>query len=195
MNGGGPPDDGLTWRQLWAETTARLDGRSLEARWLCEDASGNAGAEWIPGLAERASHRSVAHLDRMVDRVLAGEPLQYVLGHWAFRNLDLLVDSRVLIPRPETELLVEEAVALVQRRTRPWTIADLGTGSGAIALALADELPLGSASIWATDVSGDALDVARANLAGLGRRATCVQLSQGSWWSRCLRRWPARSTW
>ena len=124
----------------------------------------------------------MAHFESMVARRAAGEPLQYVLGSWAFRELDLWVDGRVLIPRPETEHVVEHALgaarALLGDR-RSVVIADLGTGSGAIALSLAHELPLGRADIWATDVSEDALAVARANLAGVGRVAAAVRLAQG----------------
>jgi release factor glutamine methyltransferase len=105
-----------------------------------------------------------------------------VLGAWGFRGLDLLVDQRVLIPRPETEQVVEAALETARRLGPPLTIADLGTGSGAIALSLADELPLREVVIWATDASADALDVARANLAGLGRAAANVRLAHGSWW-------------
>ena len=72
---------------------------------------------------------------------LDGEPLQYVLGRWSFRGLDLIVDPRVLIPRPETEVVAEVAVGEVRRRGGPSVVADLGTGSGALALALAVELP------------------------------------------------------
>jgi len=123
----------------------------------------------------------VARLDAMVARRRAGEPLQYVLGAWGFRQLDLLVDRRVLIPRPETEVVVEVALELLVGRERPYVVADLGTGSGAIALSLARELPLTGVEVWATDVSPDALDVARANLAGLGREAVNVRLTEGDW--------------
>jgi release factor glutamine methyltransferase len=92
-----------------------------------------------------------------------------------------MVDRRVLIPRPETEEVVGVALEVAYAMERPLLIADLGTGSGAIALALADELPLTGVEIWATDCSPDALDVARANLAGLGRPAVNVRLAAGDW--------------
>ncbi len=133
------------------------------------------------GLDEPAGARAVARLDAMVERRRAGEPIQYVVGSWGFRRLDLMVDERVLIPRPETELVVEVALDLLAAMPRPVTVVDLGTGSGAIALALADETPLTGVTIWATDISEDALDVARANIAGLGRPGTKVRLAQGSW--------------
>lgn len=95
--------------------------------------------------------------------------------------MDLMVDRRVLIPRPETELLVEHALVALAQRPRPAIVADLGTGSGAIGLAIADESPVDSVMVWLTDVSTDAIDVARANAAGLGRKATAVRFTSGSW--------------
>jgi release factor glutamine methyltransferase len=87
----------------------------------------------------------------------------------------------MLIPRPETELLVEHAVGLLADRPRPLVLADLGTGSGAIGLSFAMELRHDDLAVWITDASPDALDVARANLAGIGRAATHVRVTQGSW--------------
>jgi release factor glutamine methyltransferase len=173
-------DGTLTWRQLVVETNRRL-GDGIEARWLCQEASGLEGVDWVLGLEDRATERAVARLDDMVARRLEGEPLQYVLGHWSFRTLDLLVDRRVLIPRPETEQLVEVALRVARATTGPLTIADLGTGSGAIAMALASELFPRPLTVWATDASEDALAVARANLAGLGRAAVTIRMEAGSW--------------
>ena len=170
----------VTWRELWVETASRLGGRTVEARWLCEEASGFGGGEWLSGLAEAATERSVARLDAMVARVQTGEPLQYVLGHWAFRHLDLMIDRRVLIPRSETEQVVDVALSFLRTVGAPRLVADIGTGSGAIALSLAQELPFDGTTVWATDISTDALDVARANLAGIGRAAINVRLAHGS---------------
>lgn len=178
-------DGTLTWRELWDETARRLGDRQ-HARWLCEVASGLDGAEFLAELGDAATKRTVAHLDAMLERRLAGEPLQYVLGRWGFRRLDLVVDRRVLIPRPETEWVCEIALRSARRLLadagrRPLRIVDLGTGSGAIGLSLAAELPIGAAEVWLTDASGDALDVARANLAGLGRAGSAVRLGEGEW--------------
>jgi release factor glutamine methyltransferase len=170
-----------TWRSVWVETIAALGDRADEARWVCQRASGLEGREWLEGLDQPVTSRAGRHVAAMVERRQAGEPLQYVLGAWGFRGLDLLVDRRVLIPRPETEQVVEVALGLVRERSRPIVVADLGTGSGAIALALAAELPIAGVEVWATDISPDALDVARANLAGIGRRGANVRLAQGSW--------------
>lgn len=166
-----------TIRQLWTDTSA--DVAQHEARWLCEVAVGLDGHDFDDALEEPVTHRMVAHLDAMLARYRTGEPLAYVLGRWGFRRLDLAVDRRVLIPRADTERVVEVVVELV--RGNPAAIADLGTGSGAIGLALADELPLDGTRVVVTDVDHDALDVARANLAGIGRAARNVTVSAGSW--------------
>jgi len=118
--------------------------------------------------------------EAMVARRAAGEPLQYVLGSWGFRTLDLLVDRRVLIPRPETEWVVEQALRRLPADVECIAL-DLGTGSGAIALSIAVERP--RARVVATDSSPDALAVARANLAGIGRAGTRVELREGDWWA------------
>jgi len=179
-------DGTVSWRQLW-EQTAGLTGRP-QARWLCEEASGAFGAEFVDVLESPVTARSMAHLDAMLARVHAGEPLQYVLGHWSFRHLDLLVDRRVLIPRPETELVAQIAIDLVRSAAASWPerpipVADLGTGSGALGLSLAFELPRQMVAVWLTDVSPDALDVARANTAGLGMAGAAVKFAQGEWFA------------
>ena len=174
-------DGTVTWRELLEETAAVVGARN-EARWLCEEASGYFGSEFHEVLDEAATKRSVAHLDAMVARVRTGEPLQYVLGHWSFRELDLMVDPRVLIPRPETELIVDLAKKAMSADAHGAIAVDLGTGSGAIGLALAMELPRGSAEIWITDSSRDALEVASANLAGLGVRGNNVHVALGDWY-------------
>lgn len=121
----------------------------------------------------------------MVQRRLGGEPLQYVVGRWGFRQLDLMVDARVLIPRPETEVVaghaIDELIRLVAagRAGAPPTAVDLGTGSGAIGLSIAFEVR--AAEVWLTDASAEAATVARANLAGLGRAAVGVQVVEGTW--------------
>jgi release factor glutamine methyltransferase len=186
-----------TWRTLRDDATRRLaEGRiehaSREAWWMVEEVSGRRGAELVADEDAVATRVAARRIDGMVARRLDGEPLQYVLGSWSFRGIDLFVDPRVLIPRPETEVTAQVAIdeaarlgAEVGRRpawsgtTTSYVVADLGTGSGALALALAAELP--DAEVWATDVSADALAVARANLAGAGSTATRVRLAEGSW--------------
>ena len=170
----------LTWRHLYTLATERL-GSDIEARRIVERASGREGPDWLLTLDEQVPKRALPFFDDMVERRAAGEPLQYVLRRWGFRTLDLLVDQRVLIPRPETEVVVEVAIRELRRvdSQRP-LVADLGTGSGAIALSIAVEVP--KAHVWATDSSEDALAVARANLAGLGSPAAVrVRMARGRW--------------
>lgn len=179
---GADAGDVVTWRQLLDETAAVLGDRQ-HARWMCEVASGCDGADLVAELDEPATQRMVAGLDAMIARRLAGEPLQYVLGTWQFRRLDLMVDRRVLIPRPETEWVCEAALQIAREMPAPITAVDLGTGSGAIGLSLAAERPIGSIRVWLADVSADALDVARANLAGIGRAGAAVNVVRGSWFA------------
>lgn len=175
------PLDTITWRELLAQTSEVVSDRTV-ARWLCEHASGYDADEFTSVLDDTVSARAGLHLDAMLRRYAAGEPLQYVMGRWAFRHLDVMVDRRVLIPRPETEQLVDLVLghlATVERTPR--VVVDLGTGSGAIGLSVVSESPLGSTHVHMTDASSDALDVARANCAGAGRASSHVVLHHGSW--------------
>ena len=174
--------DTVSIRELLGRT-ADVIGSRHEARWLCEVAVGLDGDELDAVLDEPATVRTVAHLDAMVARYRSGEPLQYVLGRWSFRHLDLAVDRRVLIPRPETEFVAGLAVDVAKRVAGPRTVADLGTGSGAIGLSLAVELPVADTVVWLTDISDDALAVARANLAGIGSAGVNVRIAAGPWFA------------
>ena len=172
----------VTWRDVLADAAVRLSNPN-EARWLCEHACGLDGAEFASALDETPTTAMMASLDAMLVRRLAGEPLQYVMSRWAFRHLDLFVDKRVLIPRPETELAVEHALLMLANLDGFARVVDLGTGSGAIGLAIASESHPREVEVWLTDESSDALDVARANVATLGRHGSRVKIAQGSWWS------------
>jgi release factor glutamine methyltransferase len=99
-------------------------------------------------------------------RRISGEPLAYIVGHKEFHGIDLQVDARVLVPRPDTETLVDWAIELLQEQRRAPHVIDLGTGSGAVALAIKRAVP--PARVQATDVDADALEVARANARRLG---------------------------
>lgn len=128
-------------------------------------------ADTIPDSVQRADIKT------LLNRRLAGEPVAYITGTRGFWTLDLHVDQRVLIPRPETELVIERALAL-HSADSVLSAADLGTGSGAIALALASERP--AWDMTATDRSADALTVARGN----GRRlGLTVDWRQGEWFT------------
>ena len=170
----------VTWRTLLNETIEVL-GERPQARWICETACGLDGDEFLAELDEPATERMVAQLDAMVARYRAGEPLAYVMGHWSFRTIELMVDRRVLIPRPETEMVAGRALELARGVADQRRVVDLGTGSGAIGLSLAAELPLTGTEVWLTDYSTDAVDVARANAIGLGRAAANVRVVHGSW--------------
>src|SRR5512137_191692 len=102
----------------------------------------------------------LARAQRDLDRLVNNEPLAYVVGHREFYDIDLVTDARALIPRPETECLVEYAIQIMADRPAP-LIADVGTGCGAIAITLAKHLP--RARVIATDLSADAIELARTN--------------------------------
>jgi release factor glutamine methyltransferase len=150
----------VTRGELTSELAASL-GLRHEARFIVEEVLGTSVRNsQVVGPGDIAAIRALAA------RRQAGEPLQYVLGHWAFRTLDLLVDPRVLIPRPETEQVVEVVLGELDRLGQESPlVVDAGTGSGAIALALAAELPgrHAGARLWATDASADALALAAEN--------------------------------
>lgn len=167
-----------SWQQLFDECARQL-GSTTDARRIVEEVAGSRGAQWLIGCSASAPADARARVDEMTRRRMAGEPLQYVLGSWEFRRLTLHVDRRVLIPRPETEQLVDVAVSLLQPFETP-LVADLGTGSGAIALSLA--LEVGGAVVHATDKSSDALEVALANRDRLPSEvAGRISFSEGSW--------------
>ena len=136
-----------------------VDDPRLDAEVLLAEATGLERAALIAGAdVEPAAAR---RFGEMVRRRLRREPVAYIVGRKGFRGIELAVDSQVLIPRPETELLVEVAL-----EREPATVLDVGTGSGAIALAVATELP--GCEVTATDTSPSALGVARANAERLG---------------------------
>jgi release factor glutamine methyltransferase len=195
---------GVTRGALVAEL-AEVVGAPREARFIVDEVLGLG-----PGLGHpepptgNLDEAAVAAARALAARRASGEPLQYVFGHWPFRTLDLTVDDRVLIPRPETEQVVEvalgEARRLAERRAASrdlaqggaaWrddglVVVDVGTGCGAIALALATEMDSGGlAAVGATDASTGALAVAAANLEAVrarhGGTLPPVTLYEGSW--------------
>lgn len=178
VNGGGPPcpTSGGEDRSRLVRSIATQLGSPREAGWIVE-------------------HGGLDRAQALADRRAAGEPLQYVLGRWPFRSLELIVDPRVLVPRPETEQVVEVALRELDRvgerapdgPSGGRVCVDLGTGSGAIALSLAVEGTRSGCTpeVWATDVSTEALAVARENLDAVARldaaAAARVQIAEGSW--------------
>jgi release factor glutamine methyltransferase len=144
-----------------ALSAAGVDTPRLDAEVLLAEATGRDRATLAAEPEAPVDPEAARRFGEMIRRRLRREPVAYILGRKAFRQVELAVDPRVLIPRPETELLVEIALEL-----GPRSALDVGTGSGAIALALADELP--ECEVVATDTSEDALDLARANAERLG---------------------------
>lgn len=139
-----------------ASDTPALDASVLLARIL------NKPRTWIMAHPELAlSSEQQNQLNEMLARLENGEPLPYVIGSWEFFGLEFTVTPDVLIPRPETEMLVEKAIMWIQSRDDKLNIVDVGTGSGAIAISLAINIP--NANILATDISAQVLEVAKSN--------------------------------
>lgn len=156
---------------LVASPTPRLD-----AEVLVMHVTGYTRTQLVTRAAEALGTEQEAKLRELLARRTRGEPIAYVTGRREFWSLDLMVTPDVLIPRPETELLVEQALARIPPEAA-WTIADLGTGSGAVALAIAKERP--RCHVTAIDASESALAVARANADRLGIRN--VVFRHGDW--------------
>lgn len=170
----------LTIGALLAEGTARLAAAAsatpaLDAELLLAHALGGTRTRLKSHPEEVPEDAARVRYAELIDRRATGEPLAYIVGYRDFWTLKLAVSPAVLVPRPETELLVERALDL--RPERVGQVVDLGTGSGAIALALACERY--EWHVTATDISSDALAIARANAAS--HALTHVEFLQGSW--------------
>lgn len=168
--------DGLL---LWARTRLADASASpaLDAELLLAHVLGQPRAALRAGGGREVGPGDAARFATLVDRRAAGEPVAYLTGRRGFWTLDLAVTPAVLVPRPETELLVEAALGRLRPLRAP-DILDLGTGSGAVAIALACELP--GARVMAVDTSPAALEVAAANAAEAG--AAHVTFVQGHWY-------------
>lgn len=148
----------------------------IEARALLERATGHSRTYLIAHGDEAASDDEIARFHRLAEARRAGQPMAYLLGEREFLGRLFQVDASTLIPRPETELLVEIGQACLEGRPAP-TVIDLGTGSGIVAISLALARP--DAQVWATDRSMAALAVASRNAEALGAR---IAWHQGDWW-------------
>jgi release factor glutamine methyltransferase len=155
-----------------ALAAAGVDSPRLDAELMLAEATGVDRARLAADPDGEIDPGAGRAFGTMVRRRLRREPLAYIVGRRGFRRIEVAIDPRALIPRPETELLVEVAHEL-----EPRSVLEVGTGSGAVALAVADELP--AVTVTATDVSEAALDVARENAARLGLERR-VALSHGS---------------
>ena len=154
-------------REVWVGVVVQFEDAGMadaqiEAEVLLRHALGMDRARYFSSLNEPLSPSVVTTIESLVKRRLAGEPLAYITGRRAFYGLDFQVDKRVLVPRQETELLVDLALEAAQDLANHRVlVADVGTGSGVIAVAVAVNLP--SALVYATDASNAALEVARTN--------------------------------
>ena len=146
-------------RRAAAALSGSVDAPDVDAEVLLGHVLGKTRAELFAGAELSGAQRH--ELDALLKRRCAGEPLQYLTGHQAFRRLDLLVGPGVLVPRPETEMVVEAALRRIDGVGDP-VVVDVGTGSGAIALSIAAERP--DAVVWATEISPAAAAWARRNL-------------------------------
>ncbi|MCD9095917.1 peptide chain release factor N(5)-glutamine methyltransferase [Luteimonas fraxinea] len=160
---------------LLRDAAARID--ATDARWLLAHAAGRSQTWLYAHARDPAPDGVAARFELLVARRAAGEPVAYLTGVRGFFGLDLAVTPATLIPRPETELLVE--LALAQLPAENARLVDLGTGSGAIALAIARERP--DAAVLATDASVEALAVARANAQALA--VSNVRFAHGDWYA------------
>ena len=169
------PTIATTLQDAARQGLARLDAQLLLLEALGQPA--DTGRAWL--LAHDTDvlpPEALARWQNLLVRRLDGEPVAYLLGRHEFYGLLLHVDARVLDPRPDTETLVDWALELLPDLGPAPVVADLGTGSGAIACALAHHAP--QATVWATDASADALTVARSNAQ---RLHLPIQFAQGSW--------------
>jgi release factor glutamine methyltransferase len=162
--------ESVTLKALLRQATGQLeqagiDSPRVDAELIVGHALGLSRTELYLAPERELTDTELPATQTLLDRRAGREPLAYVLGEWGFRRLTLKIDRRVLVPRPETEIVVERCLELLRGLEAP-LVLDVGTGSGAIALAIEDEHP--SARVTGIDVSEDALVLARENAAAAG---------------------------
>ncbi len=151
-----------------------VEGCSLEARLLVAQAAGKSAADLLRDMSLYTTPAVEAKVTDYLARRLRGEPVAYITGSWEFYGLPMTVNSDVLIPRIDTELLVDTAKSLLLGRKMDARILDLCCGSGCIACALGHELP--ASKLVAVDISASALEVCRKNLASNRLTSRCIVL-------------------
>ena len=166
----------IALRQAADELSAVSESPRLDAELLLSRAIDMPRAYLFAHPEETLDAASLHRFEATLSRRLAGEPIAYISGFKEFWSMELMVSPATLVPRPETEILVERALMQIPRKA-DWQIVDLGTGSGAVALAIARERPL--CSITATDISTEALAIARENARQLDLGN--VEFLEGSW--------------
>jgi len=170
---------GVAWRQVRDRFRASgIDTPELDARLLAQKAFGLDAMALVRREREIVPDDQLKALDQFAQRRLVGEPVSRIAGEKEFWGLSFALNDSTLVPRPETERLVEEAVAFLETR-RSATVLDLGTGSGAIIVSILDAFP--KAKGFATDIAEDALAAAKQNAERHGV-AGRLQLRQGAWW-------------
>lgn len=145
---------------------AGVEEAQMEARELVCHATGKSREDFYRSMQLYAVSETEAVINQLLERRLKGEPLAYILGHWDFYGMDLLVDSNVLIPRPDTEAIAERAIEIAKGSGIHARVLDLCCGSGCIGLAVAKHAP--NCRVVLADVSDEALTVARKNVARTG---------------------------
>jgi release factor glutamine methyltransferase len=170
---------GVAWRQVRDRFRASgIDTPELDARLLAQKAFGLDAMALVRREREIVPDDQLKALDQFAQRRLVGEPVSRIAGEKEFWGLSFALNDATLVPRPETEQLVEEAIAFLETR-RSATVLDLGTGSGAIIVSILDAVP--KAKGFATDIAEDALAAAKQNAERHGV-AGRLQLRQGAWW-------------
>ena len=169
-----------TYNDIYLQTRNALrehgiEGYSLEARLLVATAAGKTAQELLRDLSLYTTPEMAAKVADLTERRIAGEPVAYITGAWEFYGLPMVITTDVLIPRMDTELLVDAAKELLNGHKMDARVLDLCCGSGCIACAIGHELP--ATRLVAVDISANALEVCRKNIAAnrLSSRAICMQ--------------------
>ena len=150
--------------RAWLESNGVPNAR-LNAEWLLGKVIGLTRVELYTSYDRPLNAAELAEYRALLQRRAAREPLQYILGRWQFRRIELKTDRRALVPRPETELTADLAIGAAREAGPEPRVLDIGTGSGCIALSVACEVP--GSLVWATDIGGEALELARENASEL----------------------------